>query len=113
MSESTNQASYRDAPLLRRLGAAELARRIRVGDTSPLEVVDAHIARIDQVEPHINALITPTFDTARSTARRLTEAGVPADPPPLHGVPVPVKDALAVADVLEREFSGWRMATPG
>ena len=73
--------------------------RIRVGDTSPLEVVDAHIARIEEVEPHINALITPTFDTARSTARRLTEAGVPADPPPLHGVPVTVKDALAVANV--------------
>ncbi len=81
------------------LGAAELARRIRAGDTSPLEVVDAHIARIEEVEPHINALITTTFDTARSTARRMTDAGVPADPPPLHGVPITVKDALAVAGV--------------
>ena len=70
-----------------RFGAAELARRIRVGDASPLEVVDAHIARED-VEPHINALITTTFDAARSTARRLTDAGVPADPPPLDGVPI-------------------------
>ena len=82
-----------------RFGAAELARRIRVGDTSPLEVVDAHIARIEEVEPHINALITTTFDAARSTARRLTDAGVPGDPPPLHGVPITVKDAIAVADV--------------
>ena len=82
-----------------RFGAAELARRIRVGDTSPLEVVDAHIARIEEVEPHINALITTTFDAARSTARRLTDAGVPADPPPLHGVPITVKDSIAVADV--------------
>jgi len=81
------------------LGAAELARRIRAGDTSPLEVVDAHIARIEEVEPHINALITTTFDTARSTARRMTDAGVPAEPPPLHGVPITVKDALAVAGV--------------
>ena len=81
------------------LGAAELARRIRAGDTSPLEVVDAHIARIETVEPHINALITTTFDAARTTARRMTEAGVPADPPPLHGVPITVKDALAVAGV--------------
>ena len=81
------------------LGAAELARRIRVGDTSPLEVVDAHIARIEEVEPHVNALITRTFDAARSTARRMTAAGVPADPPPLHGVPITVKDALAVAGV--------------
>ena len=82
-----------------KLGAAELARRIRVGDTSPLEVVDAHIERIEEVEPHINALITTTFETARSTARRLTAAGVPADPPPLHGVPITVKDAIAVAGV--------------
>ncbi len=82
-----------------RLGAAELARRIRAGDTSPLEVVDAHIARIEAVEPHINALITTTFDAARRTARRLTDAGVPSDPPPLHGVPITVKDAIAVAGV--------------
>lgn len=81
------------------LGAAELARRIRAGDASPLEVVDAHIARIERVEPHINALITPTFDAARSTARRMTDAGVPSDPPPLHGVPITVKEALAVAGV--------------
>ncbi len=81
------------------LGAAELARRIRAGDTSPLEVVDAHIARIEEVEPHINALITTTFDAARSTARRMTDARVPADPPPLHGVPITVKDAFAVAGV--------------
>ena len=84
---------------LTRFGAAELARRIRVGDTSPLEVVDAHIARLEEVEPHINALITPTFDTARSTVRRLTDAAVPADPPPLHGVPITVKHSLAVAGV--------------
>ena len=38
---------------LTRVGAAELARRIRVGDTSPLEAVDAHIARLEEVESHI------------------------------------------------------------
>ena len=78
-------------------GAAELARRIRAGEVSPLEVVDAHIERISEVEPRINALVTAAFDMARSTARRLTDAGVPPDPPPLHGVPVTVKDAIAVA----------------
>ena len=81
------------------LGAAELAWRIRVGDMSPLEVVDAHITRIEEIEPHINALITTTFNVARDSARRMTDAGVPADPPPFHGVPITVKDALAVAGV--------------
>ena len=81
------------------LGAAELARRIRAEDTSPLEVVDAHIARINEVEPHVNSLVTATFGRARSTAQRLTDAGVPADPPPLHGVPVTVKDAIPVVGI--------------
>ena len=67
------------------LGAAELARRIRAEDTSPLEVVDAHIARINEVEPHVNSLVTATFGRARSTAQRLTDAGVPADPPQWRG----------------------------
>ncbi len=81
------------------LGAAELARRIRTGDASPLEVVDAHIARINEIEPHINSLITASFDAARNIAQRLTDTGVPADPPPLHGVPVTIKDAIAVAGI--------------
>ncbi|MDE0393907.1 MAG: amidase [Gammaproteobacteria bacterium] len=79
------------------LGAAELARRIRAGDASPREVVDAHIARISEIEPKVNALVTAAFYTAASTARRRTESGVPADPPPLWGVPVTVKDAIPVA----------------
>lgn len=79
------------------LGVAELARRIRAGDASPLEIVEIHIARIREIEPQVNALVTAAFDTATSTARRLTESGVPTDPPPLWGVPVTVKDAIPVA----------------
>lgn len=84
---------------LTHLGAAELARLIRAGDTSPLDVVEAHIARIEEIEPSINAFITTTFDEARDHARRLTQNGVPSDAPPLHGVPVTIKDALAVGGV--------------
>lgn len=80
-------------------GAAELARRIRAGEATPLEVVDAHIARIEEVEPQLNAFITTTFDKARDEARRKTEEGVPADAPPLYGVPITVKDAIAVGGV--------------
>ena len=79
------------------LGAVALARRIRTGDASPLEVVEGHIERIGEVEPRINALVTAAFDLARSTAKRMTDSGVPPDPPPLHGVPVTVKDAVAVS----------------
>lgn len=61
------------------LGAAELARRIRTGDASPLEVVDAHLKWIAEVEPRINALVTAAFYVARRMARRQTDTGVPPD----------------------------------
>jgi Asp-tRNA(Asn)/Glu-tRNA(Gln) amidotransferase A subunit family amidase len=81
------------------MGAAEIAREIRRGRITPLEVVEAYIARIEQVNPAINALVTPMFDQAREEAHWAGErlAGGPADLPPLFGVPVTVKDALPVA----------------
>ena len=42
-------------------------RRVRAADPSPLEIVDAHIARISGIEPQVNALVTDDFDTATST----------------------------------------------
>ena len=51
-----------------RLGAAELARQIRAGTLSVAEVIDAHIERIEAVNPRINALVTPLFDAAREAA---------------------------------------------
>jgi Asp-tRNA(Asn)/Glu-tRNA(Gln) amidotransferase A subunit family amidase len=80
------------------LGAADLARLIRSRDVDPVNVVDAHIAQIDRVNPRINALVTTTFDKAREEARRIRDrlqqrtSGLP----PLLGVPVTVKDALQV-----------------
>ena len=78
-------------------GAAALARLVRTGVVSPSDVVDAHIARIEEVEPRINAFLATTFDEARELAQRQTRTGVPTDPPPLYGVPITIKDALSVA----------------
>jgi Asp-tRNA(Asn)/Glu-tRNA(Gln) amidotransferase A subunit family amidase len=82
------------------LGAAELARRIRARELSPVEVVEAHIARIERVNPRINALITPRFTEARAEARAAAErleTGETDTLPPLFGVPVTIKDCWAVA----------------
>src|SRR5215470_8319760 len=81
------------------LGAADLARLIRSRDVDPVNVVDAHIAQIDRVNPRINALVTVTFDKAREEARRIRDRLQERTPdlPPLLGVPVTIKDALAVA----------------
>jgi len=81
------------------LSAVELARRIREREISPVEVVDVHIRRIEQVNPKLNALVVPTFDEARQQARRAeqTLSRQQSDPlPPFFGVPFTVKELIAV-----------------
>ncbi len=83
---------------LTRLGAVELAQLIAQGQTSSQEVVEAHIARIQQVNPALNAVVSPCFDAARQQARAadaLQHTGAPL--PLLHGVPFTVKESLDLA----------------
>ncbi|HVT35361.1 MAG TPA: amidase family protein, partial [Nevskiaceae bacterium] len=80
------------------LGAAELARRIAAGELRSGEVVEAHIARIEAVNPKLNAVIARRYDDARREAKAADELrarGVVL--PPLHGVPVTIKDSIDVA----------------
>ena len=80
------------------LGAAEIARRIAAGDVSCREVVEAHIGRIEAVNPRLNALVVPLFDRARDEAWA-ADAARDRDEPlgPLHGVPFTVKEFFDVA----------------
>lgn len=73
--------------------AAELARRIRTKQISPVEVMDQTIARIEARNPSLNALIFTDFAGARAEAKK-AEAAVMAggELPPLHGVPAAIKD---------------------
>lgn len=77
--------------------ATELARSIRAGEVSSRAVVDAHIARVEQVNPRIRAVVAERFDAARAEADA-ADAAVAAggDLPPLHGVPCTIKEAFAV-----------------
>ena len=73
--------------------AHELAARIRRRDLSPVEVIDAFIARIEARNPSLNALVYLGFDDARREARVAEDAvmrGVELGP--LHGVPTAIKD---------------------
>lgn len=89
-----------DSSALTDLSALGLARRIREQIVSPIEVVEAYIARIEAVNPALNALVTPTFEVARREAHAATDAIIRGDPlGPLHGVPFTVKDSLDVAGV--------------
>lgn len=75
------------------MGAAELARRIRARELSAAEVVDAYIARIEEVNPRLNAVVVPLFDQARAEAKAADEALARGEPVgPLHGVPITIKE---------------------
>lgn len=80
----------------RTLSATQLAERIRKGEVSSREVVDAHIAQIERVNPVINAVVVERFDEARREADEAdaltTTKG--ATLPPLHGVPCTIKECF-------------------
>src|SRR5713101_5166505 len=72
---------------------ADLALRIRRRQLSPVEVVDAFIARIEARNPSITAFVYCGFDDARQAARQAERAVMSgAALGPLHGVPVAIKD---------------------
>ena len=81
--------------------ATSLARSIRVGEISAREVVDAHLALLEQVNPRINAVVVPRFEQAREQASaadaRIARAGTDEELPPLLGVPCTIKESIAVA----------------
>jgi Asp-tRNA(Asn)/Glu-tRNA(Gln) amidotransferase A subunit family amidase len=68
---------------------AELAALIRAGELSPVELVDAYLARIEALDPVLEAFNTVVADAARETARsRMGEEWRG----PLHGIPLAIKD---------------------
>src|SRR2546423_11460710 len=80
--------------------ATELARAIRDKQVSSAEVVEAHLARIEEVNPKLNAVVHLTADAARPRAREADAAMARgAVWGPLHGVPVTIKDAFETAAV--------------
>lgn len=83
------------------LSAVELRRRIGNKDISPVELLDACIARIEAVNPAVNAVCATDFERARATART-AEAQVLRGEPlgPLHGLPLGVKDLQDTAGLL-------------
>ncbi len=75
--------------------AAELARLLRRRELSPVELIDAVLARIQRLEPRLNAFITVCAAEARAAAREAEKALLRGEPlGPLCGVPFSVKDLL-------------------
>jgi len=95
------------------LSAQEIAARVRGGELSALGVIEEHLARIERWEPSVHAFNLVMADEARERAAAidaLVEGG--ADPGPLAGVPVALKDLLctrgAPTTCSSRILEGWR-----
>ena len=79
------------------LGALELARQIAAKDVSSREVVEAHLARVVEVNKDVNAIVRLLTDEALAAADR-ADTAVANDEVlgPLHGVPCSVKENIDV-----------------
>jgi amidase len=77
------------------LSATRLAAAVRSRDIGCLELLDHYIARVERLDPRINAVVVRDFDRARSRARAL-DAGSDRIAP-LYGVPMTIKESFNVA----------------
>lgn len=81
-----------------RMSATELAEAIRTRRASSVEVVEAHLRRIEAVNPSINAVVIvlgeQALEAAEAADRAVADGG---NVPPFHGVPFTIKDNIDVA----------------
>lgn len=81
--------------------AVDLRRMIGAKDISPVELLDACIARIEAINPAVNAITATCFDDARDAAKAAERAVLNGEPLGLlHGLPLGVKDLEDTAGLL-------------
>jgi amidase len=82
---------------LDRLPARELARRVERRELGAVELLEAQLRRIDELNPALNAVVSMEVEGARAAAAEADAAlsrGAPVGP--LHGVPMTLKDGIDV-----------------
>ena len=82
------------------LTVAALARLIKTHEVSPVEVVEAHLERIERLNPQLHAFLTVCHEDARRAAGAAAQEmahGVYRGP--LHGIPFAVKDQLSTRGI--------------
>ncbi|MGH8147203.1 MAG: amidase [Rhodanobacteraceae bacterium] len=77
--------------------AQELAAALAAREVSACELADAAIARIENLDPKLNAVCVRDFDRARNAARAADDALAMGERRPLLGIPLLVKESFNVA----------------
>lgn len=82
------------------LGVAQIARQVRERQLSPVELIESLLARIDKLEPQLNAWVYLDREAVLSDAQqKLKELDGGSGVGPLHGVPVGLKDIYFTAGI--------------
>ena len=81
-----------------RKDTTELAGLISTRQVSPVELTEACLRRIEALNPTLNAFLTVCGDEAMESAREAEKSAGP-DMPPLHGIPLAVKDLEATKGI--------------
>lgn len=84
--------------MLLHLDAIAQAEMIRKGKITPLELINLSIDAIEKLNPHLNAVITPMYEEARESAKKVDKNA------PFAGVPMLLKDGIAA-------YKGVRMTS--
>src|SRR6266851_4030340 len=80
------------------LSATEMAKRVREKQLSPVELVEAHLSRIETLNPKLNAFVQIDGERARHQAQQAEAAIMRGETlGPLHGVPISIKSSIEVA----------------
>lgn len=80
--------------------AVSMAEQVRQRKLSPVELVEAHLAQIERLNPKLNAFVHVDAEGARRQARAAESAVGKQDLGPLHGVPISIKSSIDVAGLL-------------
>ncbi|MEM8651237.1 MAG: amidase family protein, partial [Pseudomonadota bacterium] len=89
MTGNSKEKLVADVTPLWQWSAADIAQSVRNGEVTALEVTEAAIARLEAVNPALNAVVENLADQARTQAQALDKSEAPKGS--LHGVPVTIK----------------------
>src|SRR3954453_2782564 len=78
-------------------GVARLSQLLQAGQVTPRELVELYLGRIERIDPRINAIVSVRAEAALAEADNALERLRAGEAGPLLGVPVVVKDNVAIA----------------